>query len=182
MADEETEIEEEEDAEQAEGEEGGGGKSKMGLIIILVVVLAVLGGGGYFVKDMIWPPEAEAEAEAETIEEPESVNKKPALFASLHPPLVINITDSYGESHFLQVTLEVMARDQDVINEVKNHSSMIRNSLILMYGSVDFEYVVQRAGKEKMLSDALEEIREIVKRETGETGVEAVYFTGLIIQ
>lgn len=182
MADAESEIEEE--AEQAEGEEGGGGKSKMGLIITLVVVLAVLGGGGYFVKDMIWPPEAEAEADAdaETVEEPKPANTKPALFASLHPPLVINITDSYGESHFLQVTLEVMARDQDVINEVKNHSSMIRNSLILMYGSVEFEYVVQRAGKEKMLSDALEEIREIVKRETGVTGVEAVYFTGLIIQ
>lgn len=178
MADEETEIEEEE----AEGEEGGGGKSKMGLIITLVVVLAVLAGGGYFVKDMIWPAEGEAEAEAEAAEEPEPANTKPALFASLHPPLVINITDSYGESHFLQVTLEVMARDQDVINEVKNHSAVIRNSLILMYGSVGFEYVIERAGKEQMLSDALEEIRDIVKRETGMTGVEAVYFTGLIIQ
>ena len=180
MADEETEIEEEE----AEGEEGGGGKSKMGLIIIVVVLLTIFTGGGYFaapyIQDMISP--AEAGAEAETVEEPEPANTKPALFASLHPPLVINITDSYGESHFLQVTLEVMARDQDVINEVKNHSAVIRNSLILMYGSVDFEYVVQRAGKEKMLSDALEEIREIVKRETGETGVEAVYFTSLIIQ
>ncbi len=180
MADEETEIEEE--AEQVDGEEGGGGKSKMGLIGIVVVLLAVFAGGGYFaapyIQDMISP----AEAEAEAVEEPEPANTKPALFASLHPPLVINITDSYGESHFLQVTLEVMAREQDVINEVKNHSAVIRNSLILMYGSVDFEYVVQRAGKEKMLSDALEEIREIVKRETGETGVEAVYFTSLIIQ
>ena len=180
MADEETEIEEEE----AEGEEGGGGKSKMGLIVIVVALLAVFAGGGYFaapyIQDMISP--AEAGAEAETVEEPEPANTKPALFASLHPPLVINITDSYGESHFLQVTLEVMARDQDVINEVKNHSAVIRNSLILMYGSVDFEYVIQRAGKEKMLSDALEEIQDIVKRETGVTGVEAVYFTGLIIQ
>ena len=118
-------------------------------------------------------PAAEAEAQAETVEESEPANTQPALFASLHPPLVINITDSYGESHFLQVTLEVMARDQEVINEVKNHSAVIRNSLILMYGSVDFEYVVQRAGKEKMLSDALEEIQDIVKRETGVTGVEA---------
>ncbi len=108
MADEETEIEEEE----AEGEEGGGGKSKMGLIGIVVVLLAVFAGGGYFaapyIQDMISP--AEGEAEAETVEEPEPANTKPALFASLHPPLVINITDSYGESHFLQVTLEVMAR------------------------------------------------------------------------
>ncbi len=178
MADEETEIEEEE----AEGEEGGGGKSKMGLIGIVVVLLAVFAGGGYFAAPYIQDMISRAEAEAETVEEPEPANTEPALFASLHPPLVINITDSYGESHFLQVTLEVMARDQDVINEVKNHSAVIRNSLILMYGSVDFESVVQRAGKEKMLSDALEEIREIVKRETGMTGIEAVYFTSLIIQ
>ena len=82
----------------------------------------------------------------------------------------------------MQITLEVLSRDQVIIDEVRNHAAVIRNSLILMYGSVNYDFVTTREGKEKMLADALEEIRGIIERETGETGVEAVFFTNLIIQ
>ena len=175
MADEETDTE----AEDTEvEEESGGGKSKL---IIVGVLVAALGAGGYFatpyIMNMISPP---PETDVEVAEETDT--SKPALFASLHPPLVVNFKDAYDDTHFMQITLEVMARDQGIIDEVKNHAAVIRNSLILMYGSVDYEFVTTRAGKEKMLADALEEIQAIVERETGETGVEAVLFTALIIQ
>ncbi len=164
----------------AEGDEDGSGGGKSRLIII-AVVLVVLAVGGYFavsaIMNMISPP---AETDGETVAEKKS--SKPALFASLHPPLVVNFKDSYGESHFMQVTLEVMARNQDIIDAVKDNAAIIRNSLILMYGSVDYDSVTEREGKEKMLADALTEIQGIIKRETGETGIEAVYFTSLIIQ
>ena len=177
MADEENETDDE--AEAAEGEEAsGGGKSKL---IIIVVLLVVLGAGGFFAAPYIMnlispPPETDEEAAVE------STSGKPALFASLHPPLVVNFKDAYDQSHFMQITLEVMAREQSIINEVKNHAAVIRNSLILMYGNVDYDYVGTREGKEQMLADALAEIQEIIESETGETGVEAVFFTSLIIQ
>ncbi len=173
MADEETDIETE-----ATEEEGGDRKSKLPIIGGLLAVLAI---GGYFatptIINMISPPsETDGEVVAET------PSNKPALFASLHPPLVVNLTDSYGDAHFMQITLEVMARDQGIIDQVRNHAAVIRNSLILMYGNVDYDAVTKREGKEKMLADALAEIQEIIERETGDTGVEAVFFTGLIIQ
>ena len=174
MADEETEIETE-----ATEEDSGGRKSKLPIIGGLLAVLAI---GGYFaapyVMNMISPP-SETDDKVVVVE---TDNNKPALYASLHPPLVVNFKDSYGDAHFMQITMEVMARDQGIIDQVKNHAAVIRNSLILMYGNVDYDSVTKREGKEKMLADALAEIQEIIERETGDTGVEAVFFTGLIIQ
>ncbi len=189
MAGEETDTDAE--TEATEEEESGGRKSKLPLIGALIAVLAI---GQYFatpyVMNMISPPaETEAEdvaaaSEKETGKKDKSKKdkSKAALFTSLHPPLVVNFRDSFGDAHFMQITLEVMAREQGVIDEVKNHVAVIRNSLILMYGSVDYDLVTTRAGKEKMLADALKEIQDIIEEETGETGVEAVYFTSLIIQ
>ena len=175
MAEEETESDEEMEAAE---ETSGGSKSKLIIIGIIFLVLTV---GGYFatpyIMNMISPPAAQGDEPAEDTSTP-----KPALFASLHPPLVVNFLDSYGDAHFMQITLEVLSRDQVIIDEVRNHAAVIRNSLILMYGSVNYDFVTTREGKEKMLADALEEIRGIIERETGETGVEAVFFTNLIIQ
>lgn len=107
---------------------------------------------------------------------------QPAFYLSLHPPLVVNLTDAFGAAHFMQITLEVMARKQDVINALREHTPVIRNSLILLYGSEMYEDVVTREGKEKMLAAGLAEIRKVMKEQGGITGVEAVYFTSLIIQ
>jgi flagellar FliL protein len=75
-----------------------------------------------------------------------------------------------------------MARDQNVINLVREHVAVIRNSLILLYSSAVFEEVATRAGKEKMLADGLAEIQKVMAATAGVGGIEAVYFTSLIIQ
>lgn len=161
--------------ELEEGEVKKGGLLKW----IVVGVLAIgLGVGGWFAYPLVMGSEPEADAEMAE-DEPED---KPALFAPLAPPLVLNFTDQYGDAHFMQMTLEVMSRDPAVIDHVRNHAAVIRSQLILLFSDLTYEAVVTRDGKEAMLDDALGEIRAIVKRETGETGVEAVYFTGLVIQ
>ncbi len=167
-------AEEDNQDQAAEPEKKGG----MGKFIIIGVAVVLLGVGGFFGYQMMNPPPEDEAAEADE-EQPAS---KPALFASLHPPLVVNFQDEYGEAHFMQMTLEVMARDQKIVDHVKNHAAVIRNSLILMFSNINYEMVTTREGKQKMLDEALAEIQDIIKKETGDTGVEAVYFTGLIIQ
>lgn len=186
MAGEDTDIDD--DAEATEGAEEGASKSKLPIIIVAILVLGI---GGYFatpyIMNMISPP---AETDSESLEanaaskhEAGKKNKgKPALFTSLHPPLVVNFKDSFGDAHFMQITLEVMAREQGVLDQVKNYVAVIRNGLILQFGSVDYDFVTTREGKEAMLAGALAEIQTIIKDETGETGIEAVFFTSLIIQ
>ena len=153
-----------------------GGGMKWIIIAVLVVGLAA---GGWFAYPMITGAEEET---GEVVAEESAGADKPALFAPLHPPLVINFQDQYGDSHFMQMTLEVMARDQGLIDHVKNHAAVIRSNLILLFSGVEYEQAITREGKEKMLDDALAEIQKIIEAETGETGIEAVYFTGLVIQ
>lgn len=157
--------------------ESGGGMMKklvfggIGLVLVAAGVFAgmtILGGDE--------PVEGEEAAEAA------GPADSPALYTSLHPPLVVNFKDSVGDAHFMQVTMEVMARDQNVLNSVREHTPVIRNSLILLYSGAIYEEVTTRDGKEKMLADGLAEIQSVMTEQIGEPGVEAVYFTALVIQ
>ncbi len=169
----------EENTETETVPEPAGGKKKM--IIFAVAGLVLVGIGivaGPMVMNMISP----ADVSAEDAEATEVVAKEPAIYQSLHPPLVVNFKDAYGDPHFMQITMEVMARDQEVINAVKDHTPAIRSALILMFGGAVYEQVVTRDGKEQMLKDARATIQDVVAKQVGMEGVEEVYFTSLVIQ
>ena len=100
----------------------------------------------------------------------------------MHPPLVVNFKDAVGDSHYMQITMEVMSRDQGVVNSVRDNLAVIRNALILLYSGSIYEEVTTREGKEQMLEDGLAEIERVMVETTGEGGVEALYFTALVIQ
>jgi flagellar FliL protein len=78
--------------------------------------------------------------------------------------------------------MEVMSRDQEVINAVREHTPVIRNALILMFGTSMYEKVSTREGKEEMLENALTEIQTVMTERIGEPGVDEVYFTALVVQ
>ena len=106
---------------------------------------------------------------------------KPAIYLALDPPFVVNFQDQ-THARFLQVTIEVMARDQLVIDAVKIHMPLIRNNLLLLLSSQTYETVTTREGKEKIRATSLEEIQKVMKEETGDPGVEGVYFTSFVMQ
>jgi len=172
----------EENASEAAAEESAGGMMKLLMFGgIAVVMLGVGIFAGPAIKNMISPPpEIGAENEGEGGDSGPS--NDPALYTSLHPPIVVNFKDAAGDSHFMQVTMEVMARDQNVINSVREHAAVIRNNLILLYSGAVYEEVTTLAGKEKMLADGLAEVQGVMTETIGEPGVEAVYFTSLVIQ
>ena len=160
-------------------EEQSGGKGKMMMFGGIAVVMLAIGiFAGPAVMNMISPPEPE---EGEEAAEPA---KGPALYQSLHPLLVVNFKDEAGDSHFMQITMEVMSRNQVTINTVRDHTPAIRNALILLFSGAIYEEVTTREGKEKMLSEGLEEIRRVMNEVTGEEveDIEAAYFTALVIQ
>jgi flagellar FliL protein len=162
--------------EVAAPEEGGGMMKKL---IMIGVAVALLGGGVFAGMQFFGKEEAaDGEEVAEEVEEPSS----PPMYTSLHPPLVVNFKDSVGDAHFMQITMEVMAREQTIINSVREHTPVIRNALILLFSSAVYEEITTREGKEKMLADGLQEIQAVMMAQIGEPGVEAVYFTALVIQ
>ena len=166
--------------DEAAGQEKGG---MMKLLLLGGGAALLLGAGiaaGPAIQGMISAP---AEAEAAVDGEPaEAAADAPELYQGLHPALVVNFRDAAGEPHFMQIEMEVMARDQDTINAVREHTPLIRNNLILLFGSVRYEEITTREGKEQMLADGLDEIRSIMAERIDTPNVEALYFTSLIIQ
>jgi flagellar FliL protein len=178
MAVEETEVAE------APIKSGGG---MLGKVIIAVVAIVLIGVGAFAgprLLDMIkGTPDADtAEADPEMAAAADKPVDGPEIYQSLLPPLVVNIKDAYGDVHYMQLSMEAMARDQNVINAIREHTPLIRNNLILLYGSASYEAVTTREGKEQLLADGLAEIRAVMKSRIGDADVEALYFTALVIQ
>jgi flagellar FliL protein len=102
-------------------------------------------------------------------------------YLALDPPFVVNF-ETTTEARFLQVSVEVMASDTAALEDVKKHMPAIRNSLVLLLSSQNYKTLSTLEGKEQIRSNALTVIQKILQERTGKPGVEAVYFTGFVMQ
>jgi len=128
------------------------------------------------------PPEVVVEA-AKTKEAAKP--KGPPLYLPLDPPLVVSLEDN-GTIRFLQVTVELMSRDEHVITNLSTHMPVIRNNLLMLLGGQSIPSLTNREAKEKLRQDALAEVRKIMKnnpdKEKDPGTVEDVYFTSFVVQ
>jgi len=175
MADEQNETR---DGEEAATE----GKGSKLLVIGGAVALLALGLAVGGVMSGMFSSEENAESAEAGEEAAENAAEGPALYVGLHPPLTVNFGGEVGQRHFMQVSLEFMAREQRIIDAFKEHDAVIRNNLLLLLGGYDYETATTRSGKEKMLDDVLAEVRGILGERIGEPGVQEVYFTSLVVQ
>jgi len=75
-----------------------------------------------------------------------------------------------------------MSRHKEVEEQVKNHMPVIRNNLVLLFSSQTYDSVSTLEGKEALREEALTVIQKILEEETGDPGIEAVYFTSFVMQ
>ncbi len=171
------------------GTGGGSGASMTKLIIVIVVLQLVmfggfgaflhfsgaLGGGGNHEA-------AAADDNSHGGEEEAAHEEAPPIYIALEPAFVVNFTSESGGSRFMQATIQVMTRDPEIEKAVTTHMPVIRNSIVLLLSSLSVDDVAGIEGKEKLRTEVLEKIREILKERTGKPGVEEVYFTSFVIQ
>jgi flagellar FliL protein len=106
---------------------------------------------------------------------------KPAAYFSFDPPLIVNFDDTQAV-RFLQVQIDVMAREEKALEAVKLHSPVIRNNLLMVMNGRDYKTLMSREGKEALRQDCLKEVQKILKKETGSPGIEDLYFTSFVVQ
>ena len=83
---------------------------------------------------------------------------------------------------FLQVTVEVMARDEESIIAVQTHTPVIPNDLLMLMGGRTLSDLTKTEGKESLRQAALVEVQRILTENTGKPGVEDLYFTSFVVQ
>ncbi|MFV2055075.1 MAG: flagellar basal body-associated FliL family protein [Thiohalomonadales bacterium] len=165
--------------DDAESESSASGSSKKLIIIISVVLLLIAGTvGGLFAAGVIGGGGHEdEEADEDDTEEPAG----PAVYIPIEPAFVVNFTDT-AKARFLQITMEAMTRNPDVPGQIENHLPAIRNNLVLLFSSQTYESISTLEGKEALREEALAVVQEILEEETGDPGIEAVYFTSIVMQ
>lgn len=191
-------------AEGAEGTEvlaAAPPKSKKKLIIAAAAGVLLLGGGAaaYFLLGSHGPAkpkavaaegeaaETAAEAEAAPAEAPaaEPGEGAPAggsaQYLALHPAFVVNLDDDEA-MRYLQIEIELMSRDAAALEAVNKHMAVIRNDLLMLFGTKRYHEINTREGKEKLRLEALAEVQKVLTEQTGSPGVENLYFTSLVMQ
>ncbi len=102
-------------------------------------------------------------------------------YIALEPPLVINVDDN-GSIRFLQVAAQVSVKTPDADGLLEHHDPAIRDALIMLLSGKQVSEIRTVKGKERLRKQARSEIRKIMKKQTGESVIDAVYFTSFIIQ
>jgi flagellar protein FliL len=165
------------EAAPAQAPAAAGGKSKKLILIAAIAVLVLGGGAGAFFFLGTSEPAEGAEKQAE-----EAEPKLPPQYVALEPPFVVNF-EADSAVRFLQVSVQLMSRDQHTIELLKTSDPVIRNDLLLLLGNQKYETISSREGKEALRTQSLETVRGIVKDGGGEPAkVEAVYFTSFVMQ
>ena len=119
--------------------------------------------------------------EAADEEEHDDEPLPPALYTALDPPFVVSFEQEDG-ARYVQMTLQAMARSEETIAAVKQHSPAIRNSVLFKVSGYDLELLTTQAGKEQLRKDLLVAANEILTKNGSEETIEELYFTSLVIQ
>jgi flagellar FliL protein len=146
------------------------------IIIIVAVALAVGLGATLFLTHAFSRRSAKSHAAA--VHMPSG----PPLYLALDPPFVVNF-QADQLVRFLQVSVEVMSRDQKTLDLLKANDPVLRNDLLILLGNQKYSVVSTPAGKEQLRTEALAAIRKDLAQAGGDPNkLEAVYFTSFVMQ
>ena len=152
-------------------------KSRKKLFILIGIGLLALllsaGGGAYF---MLSGEDEEAAAEV-----PAEPVKQEALYQALEPPFVVNYSDS-GRQRYMQVSVVLMGRNAEGMAKLNQHLPLIRNQLVLLFGSEDFAALMSPEGKEALREKAGLAVKALMEKEVGDPVIESVLFTNMVLQ
>lgn len=105
---------------------------------------------------------------------------KPSAFLAIDPPLVVNFEEG-SAVRFLQISMQLMGKDQKSLESAEKNMPLIRNNLLMLMSNRDYQSLMSREGKEKLRTEALTEIREVLKKQGG-GDVEDLLFTSFVVQ
>lgn len=166
-------------------------KKKLIMLGGIGAVLLMLAGGGSWLMisllsgDTAEQPQADADSEAAgTDEKPapaKATAKPPAEYIALDPAFLANFTIG-NRQRYLQVSIVAMARDTKHIEALRSHMPLVRNRIVMLLSGENFEQLQTDEGRVLLQQKVLAAIQELLQKETGQPGIEQVFFTNFVMQ
>jgi len=131
--------------------------------------------------------EAEADGEGEGAAKGEGEGKEgpKSAYVELTPPFVVNFQDDKKRARFLKAEISIMAKAPAVQDAIKQNLPAVRNSLVMLLSRQVYEQLMTPEGKEKLRTDALEEVKAVLTKVAGAKkakGVKDLFFSSLVMQ
>ncbi len=106
-----------------------------------------------------------------------------AVYFSFPEPFTINfLNQSKKKARYLQIKVSLMAHNPEIISSAELNLPMLEDSLRTLFSSQSFEEVTTIKGRKTLQNSALKAINSILKEETGQGDLDAIYFTSFILQ
>ena len=105
-------------------------------------------------------------------------------YLTLDPPFIVNFVHR-GSLRYLQLSLDLMYHDEAVIAQIEQQMPEVRNDLILLFSSQDFDSLSTLEGKEKLRSDVLLAVNKAIDVDPANPGPAeggAVFITNFVMQ
>ena len=157
-------------------DEEGKKSSTTKLILMIVGALILIGGS---IGGTLYFSGALDKKEEETKKVLSELN--PTFYLKLEPEFIVNFSGDQ-EVSYIQVEIQLMARDQFFIDEAVKNMPAIRHQILLLLSNQKYLELKTKQGKDKLRADILSKVQEIVPGNPKVPGIEAVYFTMFVMQ
>ncbi|MEL1264257.1 flagellar basal body-associated FliL family protein [Pseudoxanthomonas putridarboris] len=154
------------------------GKPLLTIMLVAVIAAGAAGGGAWYFASRAGTAD---KPEAPRTTRPGTV-PAPAQYFALEPPFVVNLVGETGGARYLQVEVQLMTRDPESLKAIELHAPAIRARLLMLFAQQDAASLMSRAGKERLQSDALTEVKTLLVAETGKPSAESLLFTSFVMQ
>lgn len=128
-------------------------------------------------------PKSEATPKSKSKSTPPATaeSEQPKLYIKLDPPLVVNV-DEGDVIRFLQIDAQLQFAQLQAQAIIEKHMPAIRDALIMQLSSQSVTEIKTPQGKEKLRASTLKAVQQVMTDVTGEPVIDAIYFTGFVIQ
>lgn len=148
----------------------------IGLIVLAVPVGLYLTGNLPFLES---EEAAAVDEEGNPTEAPLSTH-----YLTLDPPFIVNFVHR-GSLRYLQLSLDLAYHDESVINQIQEQMPEVRNDLILLFSSQDFDSLSTLEGKEKLRTEVLLAVNNAIEVDPANPGPAEggeVFITNFVMQ
>lgn len=106
-----------------------------------------------------------------------------AIYYAIDEPFTINfLNQSNKKARYLQIKVTLKSIDQVAMDGAEQNLPMLQDALLDLFSDQRHEQVSSIEGRQALQQNTLETVKSLLKEETGNGAIDAVYFTSFILQ
>jgi flagellar FliL protein len=115
--------------------------------------------------------------------EEDEVAAAQAIYYAIPEPFTINfLNQSNQKARYLQIKVSLKSTDAAAIDGAEQNLPMIQDALLDLFSEQTYEQADSVEGRKMLQKNTLKTIKNILKEETDNDAIDAVYFTSFILQ